>query len=377
MTDVIPPIDVSAGPSPSFADFLAANPNLLNHSSRNVDGQTAPSGDGSTPGSSTAELDALLTQITTVPAASKIPKSRPTGTLDPAWLNIDEVAALLTGKVGGGVTMDEMNAAVATVDGVAAAASQSETAAAANATAAGQSAAAAAASMGAAHTSELNAAQSATSLSAGLAAFNKNWLGPHATDPLTDNQGQPLAIGARYQNTTGTPNVTRVYTSTGWQDEDATAEAASANATLAATQAASSAAAASGSANAAAASANTALRGVSSNTLTTPTLNLAAAIGATASASFNLGTALGSLALQLKVDNQTVGNQNYEIDLFDGSAAGTLLYQASGITDQHFVDNACFFIPPLVSGTLYALITNIDANAMALNVTLKLLGIQS
>jgi hypothetical protein len=361
MTDVIPPIDVPSGTSPSFADFLGSNPHLLNHSSGSVDGLTAPPEDGDSGSGSSAEIDALLAQISPSPGASKIPRARPSGTLAPSWLDVDEMAAALDGKVGGGVTPDEMNAAVA--------------AAGASATTATQRAADAGASASAAHTSELNAAQSATSLSAGLASFNKNWLGPHATDPVTDNQGQPLIIGARYQNTTGTPNVIRVYTSTGWQDEDATAEAASANATLAATQAASSAAAASGSAAAAAASATIALRGVSANTLTAA-LNLAAAIGATASTSFNLGTALGALALQLKADNQLVGNQNYEIKLFDGSAAGTLLYQASGITDQHFADNACFFIPPLTSGNLFVLVTNIDANAMTLNLTIKLLGIQ-
>lgn len=86
-----------------------------------------------------------------------------------------------------------------------------------------------------------SAASSATALTTGLASFNKQWLGPHASDPTLDNQGNALQIGAAYENTTAVPPKIRIYTSTGWQDQDATAEAASASATLAATQAATSA----------------------------------------------------------------------------------------------------------------------------------------
>lgn len=43
------------------------------------------------------------------------------------------------------------------------------------------------------------------------------YLGPHATDPLVDNLGNPLVPGALYLNTTVVPSRLKVYTSTGWQ----------------------------------------------------------------------------------------------------------------------------------------------------------------
>lgn len=156
----------------------------------------------------------------------------------------------------------------------------------------------------------------------------------------------------------------------------ATASAAATAAAASEGNAATSAQNALDSANAAAASAAIATKGVASNTLTAQGLALAAAIGATANATFNVGTTFGSLALQVTAANQTAGVQNYEIEFYDGSAAGALLYRASGITDQNFTDNACFFIPPLASGNIYVLVTNIDANAMTLNLSIKLLAIQ-
>jgi hypothetical protein len=104
---------------------------------------------------------------------------------------------------------------------------------------------------------------------------------------------------------------------------------------------------------------------------------LAANAGATANTAFPLGTTLGTLVLQVSATNSDPGaQQNYEIQFFDGSASGTLLYIASGITDLSFIDNGCFFVPPLTSGSLYVLVTNIDADAMTLALKVKTLGIQ-
>lgn len=156
----------------------------------------------------------------------------------------------------------------------------------------------------------------------------------------------------------------------------AAAEAAAQAASTSEGNAAQSAQHASDSAAAAQLAASTATAGVASRTFAPPSIAVAAAVGATGNATLALGTALGSFVLRVKVTNQTVGNQNYEIEFYDGSAAGALLYRASGITDQVFVDNASFFVPPLTSGNLFVLVTNLDANAMSLNLEVKLLGIQ-
>lgn len=92
----------------------------------------------------------------------------------------------------------------------------------------------------------------------------------------------------------------------------------------------------------------------------------------------NLATGLttGQLALQLKAVNTVASPvQNYVLAIYDGSAAGALLYQVSGITDTTFSDTGMFYIPPLVSGTLFVQLTNIDADAMILQITLTVLKI--
>jgi hypothetical protein len=81
--------------------------------------------------------------------------------------------------------------------------------------------------------------------------------------------------------------------------------------------------------------------------------------------------------LQVSANNSDpASQQNYEIQFFDGNASGALIYTASGITDVNYVDNGCFFIPPLTSGNLYVLVTNIDADSMTLALKVKTLGIQ-
>ncbi len=101
------------------------------------------------------------------------------------------------------------------------AAATSATAAASSATAAATSATNAATSATNAATSETNAGNSATaaatSAASALAAFDNfddTYLGAKASDPTTDNDGDPLNGGDLYYNTTS--NVMRVYTGSAW-----------------------------------------------------------------------------------------------------------------------------------------------------------------
>jgi uncharacterized coiled-coil DUF342 family protein len=104
-----------------------------------------------------------------------------------------------------------------------------------------------------AKTSETNAAASAGAAAADratvqgiLKTMNALYLGKKASDPTTDNNGDPLQVGAEYWNVTKA--LMRVYTASGWRDEDADAQTQAANATASASAAAGSAAAASTSA---------------------------------------------------------------------------------------------------------------------------------
>ena len=81
-------------------------------------------------------------------------------------------------------------------------AAASATAAATSATSAANSASASAASATAAATSATSAASSATSAEAAWESFDDRYLGPKATAPTVDNDGNPLTNGVIYYNTT-------------------------------------------------------------------------------------------------------------------------------------------------------------------------------
>jgi len=81
------------------------------------------------------------------------------------------------------------------------AAATSATSAAASATAAATSATSAAASATAAATSAASAATSATSAETAWDSFDDRYLGPKATPPTVDNDGNPLTAGVIYYNT--------------------------------------------------------------------------------------------------------------------------------------------------------------------------------
>jgi chemotaxis protein histidine kinase CheA len=93
-------------------------------------------------------------------------------------------------------------------------ASNSATASANSATTAATSATSASNSASAAATSATSAASSAASAASALDNFDDRYLGSYASDPATDNDGDPLIVGALYFNTTD--GVMKVYTASGW-----------------------------------------------------------------------------------------------------------------------------------------------------------------
>lgn len=96
--------------------------------------------------------------------------------------------------------------------------------AASSATSAATSATSASSSASAASTSATQAAASAASAAALLDNFDDRYLGPKASAPTVDNDGDPLVVGALYFDTTA--NRMRTYTSTGWVDASSVAQAA-------------------------------------------------------------------------------------------------------------------------------------------------------
>jgi len=112
-------------------------------------------------------------------------------------------------------------------------ASSSATAAAGSATAASGSATAAATSATNAATSATNAATAEAGAEAALDEFTDIYLGAFASDPTTDNDGDPLAAGMLYYNTTS--DVLRVYSGTAWQDAGSAVNGTSNRATYTAT----------------------------------------------------------------------------------------------------------------------------------------------
>jgi hypothetical protein len=97
----------------------------------------------------------------------------------------------------------------------------SEANASSSATASAGSATAASGSATAAATSAANAATAETGAEAALDEFTDIYLGAFASDPTTDNDGDPLAEGMLYYNTVS--DVMRVYNGSAWQDVAATA----------------------------------------------------------------------------------------------------------------------------------------------------------
>ena len=104
---------------------------------------------------------------------------------------------------------------VAAAAASATAAAASQAAAATSATAAASSQTAAAASQTAAASSQTAAATSATSAATTLDTFDDRFLGAKSSNPATDNDGDALATGALYFNTSD--NNMRVWNGSAWQ----------------------------------------------------------------------------------------------------------------------------------------------------------------
>ena len=104
---------------------------------------------------------------------------------------------------------------VAAAAASATAAAASQTAAANSATAAASSQTAAASSQTAAASSATGAASSATSAATTLDTFDDRFLGAKSSNPATDNDGDALATGALYFNTSD--NNMRVWNGSAWQ----------------------------------------------------------------------------------------------------------------------------------------------------------------
>lgn len=124
------------------------------------------------------------------------------------------VAANATAAAGSATTASTAAATAAT----------QATNAANSATSAGTSATNAASSASAAALSASDAASSAASTAALLDSFDDRYLGPKATAPTLDNDGNALVVGALYFDTV--IGKMRVYTATGWVDASSAAQAA-------------------------------------------------------------------------------------------------------------------------------------------------------
>jgi hypothetical protein len=103
-------------------------------------------------------------------------------------------------------------------------AASSASSASSSASSASTSATNAASSASAAAVSATDAAASAASAAALLDNFDDRYLGPKSTAPTVDNDGNALVVGALYFDTTS--GKMRAYTSTGWVDASAAAQAA-------------------------------------------------------------------------------------------------------------------------------------------------------
>lgn len=300
-----------------------------------------------------ALIDALTSQVAQVTTANSEASAAATAAEASAnnaaisEANVANLAQQATTTLNSANTaLDQANAAIQTANTASATATAQAGIATTQAQSATASAAAALTSQTASKTSETNAktsetnaassassaASNATSVAAVLASMNAVWLGAHASDPTTDNNGHALAIGAEYLNTSASPPTIRVYTANGWQDQDLTAENASSNATLAASQAASSASAASASASAASSSATAAGNSASSaltqagNASSSASAAYTSASNASSSANAAANSASAAAASAASVD------PNNLLHLSGGTMTGNLTVPSLSVT---------------------------------------------
>jgi hypothetical protein len=139
-----------------------------------------------------------------------------------------------------------------------------------------------------------------------LTSFNKVWLGELASDPATDNNGDPLIDGTQYLNTGGSPARVRTFVNGAWQDQDLAGELASSSAQLSATQAGASATSAANSASAALNNAGNAFNSQTSADASARTASDAAAAAAASATNASASEAAVSAAAHDAADSATL-----------------------------------------------------------------------
>jgi hypothetical protein len=133
-------------------------------------------------------------------------------------------SAVATSATNAATSATNAASSATAASGSATTATTQATSATGSASAASSSATAAAGSATAASTSATNAASSAASTAALLDSFDDRYLGPKATAPTVDNDGNTLIVGALYFDTT--TGKMRAYTASGWIDASSASQAA-------------------------------------------------------------------------------------------------------------------------------------------------------
>ena len=175
-------------------------------------------------------------------------------------------------------------------------ASTSETNAGTSETNAGTSASNASTSASNASTSETNAATSANEAAASADAFDDVYLGSKSSDPTTDNDGDALAAGMLYYNTTS--NIMRIYSGSAWEN---VAVSTSGFATLAGVET------------------------LTNKTLTSPKINEDVAVTSTAT-ELNLLDGVSGLVQADFTKLAAVDSTAAELNTLDGLSRGSIIY---------------------------------------------------
>ena len=175
-------------------------------------------------------------------------------------------------------------------------ASTSETNAGTSETNAGTSASNASTSASNASTSETNAATSANEAAASADAFDDVYLGSKSSDPTTDNDGDALAAGMLYYNTTST--IMRIYSGSAWEN---VAVSTSGFATIAGVET------------------------LTNKTLTSPKINEDVAVTSTAT-ELNLLDGVSGLVQADFTKLAAIDATANEIDTLDGLSRGSIIY---------------------------------------------------
>ena len=175
-------------------------------------------------------------------------------------------------------------------------ASTSETNAGTSETNAGTSASNASTSASNASTSETNASTSANEAAASADAFDDVYLGSKSSDPTTDNDGDALAAGMLYFNTTS--NIMRIYSGSAWEN---VAVSTAGFATLAGVET------------------------LTNKTLTSPKINEDVAVTSTAT-ELNLLDGVSGLVQADFTKLAAIDATANEIDTLDGLSRGSIIY---------------------------------------------------